>query len=170
MNAGAIPADHWTQDPTTGGGRIIGEACHYIDLMRFLTGAPIISVQARRMGDTDGDIMTEDKASITLGFEDGSFGTIHYFANGGASFPKERVEVFAAGRTLQLDNFLKLKGYNWPGFKKQNLWRQDKGQYNCAAAFIRAVEEGGTAPIPAAELFEVAKVTIEVAELLRAQT
>lgn len=170
MNAGAIPADHWTQDTETGGGRIIGEACHYIDLMRYLAGAPIVSVQARRMGDTNSETITEDKASITLGFEDGSFGTIHYLANGGTSFAKERVEVFAAGRTLQLDNFIKLKGYNWPGFKKQNLWRQDKGQTNCAAAFVRAVEEGGAAPIAAAELFEVAKVTIEVAEILRAQT
>lgn len=169
MNAGAIPADHWTQDSAVGGGRIIGEACHYIDLMRFLAGAPITSVQARRMGDTDAEAVTEDKASITLGFEDGSFGTIHYFANGGASFAKERVEVFAAGRTLQLDNFLKLRGFNWPGFKKQNLWRQDKGQAPCAAAFVKAVEAGGAAPIPAAELFEVAKVTIEVAKILRAQ-
>jgi predicted dehydrogenase len=170
MNAGAIPANHWTQDPAAGGGRIIGEACHYIDLMRFLAGAPITSVQARRMGDTDAEAVTEDKASITLGFDDGSFGTIHYLANGGASFAKERVEVFAAGRTLQLNNFLKLRGFNWPGFKKQNLWRQDKGQTHCAAAFVKAVEAGGTAPIPAAELFEVAKVTIDVAEILRAQT
>ena len=71
---------------------------------------------------------------------------------------------------MQLDNFLKLKGYNWPRFKKQNLWRQDKGQTNCAAAFVKAVKEGGAAPIAADELFEVAKVTIEVAEILRAQT
>lgn len=169
MNAGALPADHWTQDPTTGGGRIIGEACHYIDLMRFLAGTPIVSVQARRMGVTNSEIITEDKASITLGFEDGSFGTIHYLANGGASFAKERVEVFSAGRTLQLDNFLKLKGYNWPGFRKQNLWRQDKGQTGCAAAFVKAIEGEGTAPIAAAELFEVAKATIDVAEILRAQ-
>lgn len=169
MNAGAIPADHWTQDPEVGGGRIIGEACHYIDLMRFLAGAPITSVQARRMGDAaDGDV-TEDKAAITLGFEDGSFGTIHYLANGGASFPKERVEVFAAGRTLQLDNFLKLRGFNWPDFKKQNLMRQDKGQNACAAAFVEAVEKGGTPPIPADELFEVARVTLDVAEILRDQ-
>ncbi|WP_394199336.1 bi-domain-containing oxidoreductase [Litoreibacter albidus] len=170
MNAGAIPAEHWTQDPLVGGGRIIGEACHYIDLMRFLAGAPIVSVQARRMGDADAEAVTEDKAVITLGFEDGSFGTIHYLANGGASFPKERVEVFAASRTLQLDNFLKLKGFNWPGFKKQNLWRQDKGQTACAAAFVNAIEEGGAAPIAASELFEVAQVTIDVAESLRAQT
>lgn len=169
MNAGAIPPDHWTQNSTVGGGRIVGEACHYIDLMRFLAGAPIVSVNARRMGDNDSHEITEDKASITLGFKDGSFGTIHYLANGGASFAKERVEVFAAGRTLQLDNFLKLKGYNWPKFKKQNLWRQDKGQNNCAAAFVEAVEAGGTAPIPVDELFEVAKVSIDIADILRAQ-
>lgn len=169
MNAGAIPADHWTQDPAVGGGRIIGEACHYIDLMRFLAGTPITSVQAQRMGDTDAEAVTEDKAAITLGFDDGSFGTIHYLANGGASFPKERVEVFVAGRTLQLDNFLKLRGYNWPGFRKQNLWRQDKGQRECAAAFVKAVEAGGAAPIPAEELFEVAKVTIDAARILRSQ-
>lgn len=170
MNAGAIPADHWTQDPLVGGGRIIGEACHYIDLMRFLAGAPIVSVQARRMGDTNAEAVTEDKAAITLGFENGSFGTIHYLANGGASFPKERIEAFTAGRTLQLDNFLKLKGFNWPKFKKQNLWRQDKGQTACSAAFVNAIEAGGVAPIAASELFEVAKVTIDVAQSLRLQT
>jgi len=169
MNAGAIPAEHWTQDRAVGGGRIIGEACHYIDLMRFLAGAPITSVQARCMGKTAAEAVTEDKAAITLGFEDGSFGTIHYLANGGAAFPKERVEVFAAGRTLQLDNFLKLRGFNWPGFKKQNLWRQDKGQTACATAFVKAVEAGGEAPIPISELFEVARITIDVAEILRAQ-
>ena len=169
MNAGAIPADHWTQDPAVGGGRIVGEACHHIDLMRFLVGAPIASVQVRSMGHTDAELVTDDKTSITLGFEDGSFGTIHYLANGGASFAKERIEVFAAGRTLQLDNFLKLRGFNWPGFKKYNLWRQDKGQKNCAAAFVKAIEEGSVAPIPAEELFEVAKVTLDVVEMIRAQ-
>jgi predicted dehydrogenase/threonine dehydrogenase-like Zn-dependent dehydrogenase len=168
MNAGAIPANHWTQDLEAGGGRIIGEACHFIDLMRFLAGRPIVSVQARRMGDAPGVAVTEDKASITLGFEDGSFGTILYLANGPANFPKERVEVFAAGRALQLDNFRKLKGFGWPGFSKMNLWKQDKGQNACAAAFLQAVEKG-TPAIPVDEIFEVARVTIEVAELLRKQ-
>jgi len=168
MNAGAIPANHWTQDNAVGGGRIIGEACHFIDLMRFLAGSPIVSVQARRMGDAPGVAITEDKAAITLGFEDGSFGTIMYLANGAASFPKERVEVFAAGRVLQLDNFRKLKGYGWPGFSKMNLWKQDKGQSACTAAFLQAVETGMPA-IPPAEIFEVARVTIEVAGLLRGQ-
>lgn len=168
MNAGSIPANHWTQDNAAGGGRIIGEACHFIDLMRFLAGSPIVSVQARRMGDAPGITITEDKASITLGFEDGSFGTILYLANGAASFPKERVEVFTAGRVLQLDNFRKLKGYSWPGFSKMNLWKQDKGQNACAAAFMRALEIGVPA-IPSEEIFEVARVTIDVAEILRSQ-
>ena len=170
MNAGAIPADHWTQDIEVGGGRIIGEACHFIDLMRYLAGSEIVSVQARRMGDAPGVAITEDKAAITLGFADGSFGTVHYFANGAASFPKERVEVFAAGRVLQLDNFRKLKAFGWPGFKKMNLWKQDKGQGACAAAFLAAIENGEACPIAPEEIFEVARVTIEVAEQLRAQT
>lgn len=169
MNAGAIPAEHWTQDNAVGGGRIIGEACHFIDLMRFLAGSEIVSVQARRMGDTKSVAITEDKASITLGFADGSFGTIFYLANGAASFPKERVEVFTAGRVLQLDNFRKLKGYGWPGFKKMNLWKQDKGQNACAAAFLSAIEQGANTPISADEIFEVARVTIEVTEILRNQ-
>ncbi|TEL39543.1 bi-domain-containing oxidoreductase [Pseudomonas aeruginosa] len=168
MNAGAIPANHWTQDKAVGGGRIIGEACHFIDLMRFLAGSRIVSVQARRMGDGAGVEVTEDKASITLGFEDGSFGTILYLANGAASFPKERVEVFTAGRVLQLDNFLKFKGYGWPGFSKLNLWKQDKGQNACAKAFLDGLQSGQQA-IPAEEIFEVADVTIQVAELLRKQ-
>ncbi|AOY98921.1 dehydrogenase [Cupriavidus sp. USMAHM13] len=168
MNAGAIPADHWTQDSTVGGGRIIGEACHFIDLMRFLADSRINSIQARRMGDVPGMAITEDKASITLGFEDGSFGTILYLANGSASFPKERVEVFAAGRVLQLDNFRKMKGFGWPNFSRFNLWRQDKGQTACAAAFLRAVETGIPA-IPPEEIFEVARATIDVANLLRKQ-
>lgn len=169
MNAGAIPADHWTQDAAVGGGRIIGEACHHIDLMRFLAGSPIVHVSARRMGDNAAQPLTEDKAVITLGFADGSFGTVHYLANGGSAFPKERIEVFAGGRTLQLDNFIKLTGYSWPGFAKQALWRQDKGQNDCAKAFLAAIETGGPAPIPADELFEVARVTIDAAAQLRAQ-
>ncbi|WP_454667676.1 bi-domain-containing oxidoreductase [Acinetobacter calcoaceticus] len=169
MNAGAIPADHWTQDNAVGGGRIIGEACHFIDLMRFLAGSKIVSVQARRMGETDAVQVLEDKASITLGFEDGSFGTIFYLANGASNFPKERVEVFTAGRVLQLDNFRKLKAFGWPGFNKMNLWRQDKGQDACAAAFVESIRDGKETPIPADEIFEVARVTIQVAEILRAQ-
>jgi predicted dehydrogenase/threonine dehydrogenase-like Zn-dependent dehydrogenase len=168
MNAGAIPASHWTQDRHSGGGRIIGEACHLIDLMRFLAGSPIVSVQARRMGDTTSVEVTEDKASITLGFSDGSFGTLMYLANGASSYPKERIEVFAAGRVLQLDNFRKLNGFGWTQFKKMNLWKQDKGQNACAAAFLAGISSSRP-PIASEEIFEVARVTIEAAELIRGE-
>ena len=159
VNAGAIPAAHWTQDPAVGGGRIIGEACHFIDLLRFLAGAPIERAAAVAM-----DAPTRDSVSISLRFADGSLGTILYLANGSKAFPKERLEVFAAGRVLQLDNFPRLTGFGWPGFKKLNLWRQDKGQQACAAAFVQALRSGGPAPIPLAEILEVSRVTIEVAE------
>ena len=142
MNAGSIPADHWTQDLNVGGGRIIGEACHFVDLMRFLAGSEIVSVQARKMGDSDGVDVSEDKAAIILGFSDGSFGTIHYYSNGAASFPKERIEVFADGKVLQLDNFVKLKGFGFKGFKKMNLWKQDKGQNLCSKLFLDSIKNG----------------------------
>jgi predicted dehydrogenase len=159
VNAGAIPAAHWTQDPAVGGGRIIGEACHFIDLLRFLAGAPIERAEAVGM-----EAATRDSVSISLRFADGSLGTILYLANGSKAFPKERLEVFAAGRVLQLDNFRRLTGFGWPGFKKLNLWRQDKGQQACAAAFVQALRSGGPAPIPLQEILEVSRVTIEVAQ------
>ena len=157
VNAGAIPADHWTHDPEAGGGRIIGEACHFIDLLRFLAGTRIVNHHVTRM-----DSATKDSVSISLKFEDGSIGLVHYLANGSKAFPKERLEVFAAGRVLQLDNFRKLQGFGWPGFTKMNLWRQDKGQKACAAAFVQAINTGGPAPIPLDEVLEVARVSIEV--------
>ena len=168
MNAGDIPSDHWTQDPTSGGGRIIGEACHYIDLMRFLAGAEIKSFNAVKMGDNDIVKFTEDKAVITLTFEDGSVGSINYFANGGKSFPKERIEVFCDDAVLQLDNFRKLRGFGWKGFTKMNHWSQDKGQQHCVDAFVKSVRKGTENPIPQNEIFEVARVSVNIAESLRA--
>ena len=94
----------------------------------------------------------------------GSIGTIHYFANGNNSFPKERLEVFVAGSILQMDNFRKLKAYNWPGFTKMNLWSQDKGQRSCVQTFLGALSQGQSVPIPAEEIFEVSRVSIEVAQ------
>jgi predicted dehydrogenase/threonine dehydrogenase-like Zn-dependent dehydrogenase len=167
MNAGDIPKDSWTQDPLIGGGRIIGEACHYIDLMRFLAGSKIASFSAVKMGHNDYVELTEDKAIITITFEDGSVGSIHYYANGGKAFPKERVEVFCDDGVLQLDNFRKLKGFGWKGFTKMNLWSQEKGQVNCVNAFMTAIKTGGESPIPANEIYEVARVTVDIAQSLR---
>ncbi|NPA08710.1 MAG: Gfo/Idh/MocA family oxidoreductase, partial [Chlorobi bacterium] len=159
INAGSIPEEHWIQDPRVGGGRIIGEACHFIDLLRFLAGTRIS--EATILGLEKG---LGDTVSIQLKFKDGSIGTIHYFANGSKRFPKERLEVFVAGRILQLNNFRSLKGFGWPGFKKMNLLRQDKGQKECAAAFIKAIREGLPSPIPFDELVEVSRITIELSQ------
>ena len=165
VNAGFIPEDHWTQDPFVGGGRIIGECCHFIDLMRFLVGQKIVSVSGRSMVAGSSRTIMADRSSITLGFEDGSFGTILYLANGASNFPKERIEVFTDGKGLQLDNFRKLKGYGWQGFKKLNLWSQDKGQQACPEAFIKGIR-AGIPSISADEIFEVARVTIEANDIL----
>ena len=167
VNAGAIPADHWTQDKEIGGGRIIGEGCHFIDLLRFLADSEIVSVKAIMIG--EGVSIRDDKVTFTLGFADGSFGTVHYLANGNKSFPKERLEVFCADRVLQLDNFRKLTGFGWPGFTKMNLMKQDKGQKACAAAFVEAIESGKTSPIPFNELVEVTRVTFDIVDMLELQ-
>ena len=159
VNAGSIPSEHWTQDRTVGGGRIVGEACHFIDLLRYLARSPFAFHAIHTMQTQAGDT-----ATISLTFEDGSIGTVHYFANGSKSFPKERLEVFSDGRILQLDNFRRLRGFGWPGFKKMNLWRQDKGQHDCAETFVKAVVKGGAAPIPLDELLEVSETTIKIAE------
>ena len=167
VNAGAIPGEHWVQDSLIGGGRIIGEGCHFIDLMRHLVGHKITSFQATMMGNVPGVEVREDKASITLSFEDGSFGTIHYLANGGSAFPKERIEVFCDDAVLQMDNYRVLTGYSWPGFKKMKLFKQDKGQKACAKAFIESIVNGKESPISYEEVMESSKVSIEVANLLR---
>lgn len=167
VNAGAIPREHWAQDPLVGGGRIVGEGCHFVDLLRFLAGSRISGFHADSIGAAAGVTVTADKSIITLRFADGSIGTILYLANGHKSFAKERLEVFVAGRILRLDNFRRLRGYGWPGFTNMNLWRQDKGQKACAAAFVRAVEQGGVSPIPFDELMEVSRVTVQVAQALR---
>ena len=158
VNAGALPEDHWAKDPEAGGGRIVGEGCHFIDLLRFLAAAPIVGHQSMYLGSS-----TSDTGTIDLKFGDGSIGTIHYFANGSRRFPKERLEVFVAGRTLRLDNFRILSGFGWPGFTTMRLWKQDKGQRACAAAFVAALKAGGPSPIPEAQILEVSRVTIEVA-------
>jgi predicted dehydrogenase/threonine dehydrogenase-like Zn-dependent dehydrogenase len=159
VNAGVIPADHWTQNIEKGGGRIIGEACHFIDLLRFLAGNPIESWSRLNM-----DTFTNDTVTINLKFKDGSIGVVHYFANGSKTFPKERLEVFAAGRVLQLDNYRKLTGFGWPNFIKMNLWRQDKGQKACAKAFLDAVSKEGESPISIEEILEVSRISIEIAQ------
>ena len=151
-NAGAIPADHWTQDPVTGGGRLLGEACHFVDLLRYLAASPIEDLQLISASDRK---PSPDTFSMQISFSNGSIGTVHYFANGNKSFPKERLEIFCDGKVLQLDNYRKLKAWGIPYFRTRRILSQDKGQEACCAAFLKAVETGGSPPIPIGEIFEV---------------
>ncbi|MFO7889762.1 MAG: bi-domain-containing oxidoreductase, partial [bacterium] len=153
INAGKIPPDHWVHDPAQGGGRIIGEACHFLDLMVFLTGSSIQSVSAHMM--SKGTPVPDDKMSISLGFKDGSVGTVNYFANGSKAYFKEVLQVFSQGRIFKLDNFRQTTGYGCKGFRKFKTKRQDKGHAAECAAFVNRIQEGGESLISLAELVNV---------------
>ena len=130
--------------------------------MRFLIGHPITEHQSMMIGDVPGIEVRSDKVTINLSFADGSFGAIHYLANGGSAFPKERVEVFCDDAVLQMDNYRVLKGYGWKGFNKMKLMRQDKGQQACATAFINSVRDGTEPPIPYDEVMESSRISVEI--------
>lgn len=153
VNAGFIPPDHWVHDPVRGGGRIIGEACHFIDLLAWLAGSRVRTVAAAMVG---GGVATrEDKMSILLGFEDGSVGTVNYFANGSKAYPKEMLEVFSEGRAARLENFRLTTGYGFRGFRRFKTWSQDKGHASEFAAFVERVARGGEPLIPLRDLVNV---------------
>jgi predicted dehydrogenase/threonine dehydrogenase-like Zn-dependent dehydrogenase len=159
MNAGAIPANHWTQSLEVGGGRINGEACHLIDLARYLADAPILSTSVNTMVSGDGSL--GDCVAINLSFEDGSIATIHYLANGSKDFPKERFEVFAGGKVAVCDNF---RSSRLVGSKEKFKTRgQDKGHAAELKAFVDAIHNGTTPPIPVSELIEVTRSTLDAA-------
>lgn len=164
VNAGNIPADHWIQDREVGGGRVIGEVCHFVDLLKYLVGYKIVNVNSTMLG--SGSI-ENDRLSITLKFEDGSIGTIHYFANGHKSYPKEKLEVFAAGKILALDNFRKLYGYGFKNFNKMKLWSQDKGHNEGVSSFIHAIENSKESPIPIEDIIEVTATTFDILENIK---
>ncbi len=167
VNAGTLPPDHWTIDPEIGGGRIIGEVCHFIDLLYFVVGYPINSVQAVAIGGKDPQRLREDKVTITLSFTDGSTGTIHYFANGNKRYPKEKLTVFSDERILELDNFKLMKGYGFRNFKKMKSWKQMKGHGEEIAAFINRVENGGAPLIPWESMEMVTRATFEAVKQVR---
>ena len=161
VNAGAVPANHWTQDREIGGGRIIGEGCHFIDTLRFLAGSAIAKVDALHVGD-EGSSASEDKMTFSMKFENGAVGTVHYFANGHKAFPKERLEVFCGGRILQIDNFRELRAYGWSGFKKLKLWRQDKGHAAEMEALVSTIRDGKPSPIPFDQIVEVTRASFDI--------
>lgn len=164
-NAGFIPHDSWVQDPIRGGGRIVGEACHFIDLSRFLSDSPIESISACGLISAQPETDCRDTASINITFENGSLATVHYFANGHPSFPKERIEVFQGGKVLVLDNFRSLRQYGQNRFRLRSF-RQDKGHAECCEQFVNAIRSGRPTPIPFEELIEVARASIRVSAAL----
>jgi predicted dehydrogenase len=146
VNAGALSPDHWINDPEIGGGRIVGEVCHFVDLLSFLAGAFPIEVYARTLANNG--LYSDDNVLISLRFENGSEGTIHYLANGDRAFAKERIEVFGGGAVAVLDDFRKLEMTRF-GKKHSMLsrWQQDKGHRAEWQAFAKCLREGGPGPI-----------------------
>jgi predicted dehydrogenase len=165
VNAGFIPPDSWVHDPRVGGGRIIGEACHFIDLARFLVGSPIEGITGLAATD-DSRMPVPDLATFTLRFVDGSLATVNYWANGSRSFPKERIECFWDGRTVQIDNWRRLRGFGVRTPAWRPLRRQDKGHAEEIQRWLLSVERGEEAPICAEELLEVSAWSIKAAEVI----
>lgn len=161
VNAGQIPADHWTHDPQVGGGRIVGEGCHWIDLLAFLAGAEVTSSHAMHLGDRAHVSTLGDHCSLSLNFADGSIGTVHYFANGHRSFPKERLTVCCDGKVLELDNFRVLHGFGWSGFNRSKLMRQDKGHEAECREFVNRVIRGGEPLISFESLCNTTETSID---------
>ncbi|NOH01633.1 MAG: Gfo/Idh/MocA family oxidoreductase [Chloroflexi bacterium] len=167
VNAGYIPRNHWTQDPAVGGGRIIGEACHFIDVLTFLVGAPPVSVSVHAL--PNGGKYSEDNISMTFTFPDGSIGIVDYLANGDKSMPKERLEVFCGGMIAVLDDYVSLVTVK-DGKKNEERRAQDKGWKREMAAFARAIRGGGEAPIPYEHLIGVTKSTFAAVESIRSKS
>ena len=165
VNAGFIPPEHWTQDPERGGGRIIGEGCHFIDLLAHMAGARVTYVSAQMVGGSSP--VRDDKMSILLQFADGSVGTVHYFANGAKSYPKETLEIFGDGRVIRMENFRVTTGYGFKGFRSFRTWRQDKGHRAEISAFVNAVSAGGPLLIPFDEIVNATRASFAAVESAR---
>ena len=166
INAGFLPLDHWTQDPTLGGGRIIGEGCHFIDFLTFLVGQNPVSVSAD--GLADNGRYNQDNVIMTLKYPDGSIGTISYLANGDKAYPKEHVEVFCGGRVAVLNDFRSLEmASKGKLVRKKTAFKQDKGHQACWAAFIEALRSHGQPPIPYDQLITATRASFMVVKALR---
>jgi predicted dehydrogenase len=164
INAGQIPSDSWIQDMEIGGGRIIGEVCHFIDFLTFINGSLPDNVYASAIPDPAG---MEDTINVSLNFKNGSIGTISYFSNGPKSLFKEYIEVYRAGVTAILKDFKELEIYGGGKTFKKGLISQDKGQKIMVKAFLDSVKNGKPSPIPFEEIYAVTLTTFKVIESIR---
>lgn len=164
VNAGFISRDSWVQDPVEGAGRIIGESCHFVDMLRFLVGVPVKAVQAACIASDDVRQTNRDSVSVTLRYEDGSLGHILYYALGGKDYPKEKVELAFDGKSVVIDDYRTFETYG--GRKVRSGGKQDKGFDEELKEFTGAILSGGALPIPFQELVESTLVTFAVHEAL----
>lgn len=164
MNAGFIPADVWVHDMLVGGGRIIGEGCHFIDLCSYLAGSKVISVCMNSLGTHPAE--NTDNVSILLKYENGTNATINYFSNGSKAYSKERIEVYSQDRTLILDNWMELRGYGFKGFSKMKS-RQDKGHNAQFALLTERVKNGGETLIPFDSIINTTQASFACIESLK---
>ncbi|HEY0545326.1 MAG TPA: bi-domain-containing oxidoreductase [Pyrinomonadaceae bacterium] len=167
VNAGRIPRESWIQDAREGGGRIIGEVCHFIDLMQFLTGAVTTRVYAESITSRNQQSVDEDSVFITLKFSDGSNGSIAYLSEGDKALPKERVEIYGEGKTFVLDDFRSVTMYRGGREETGRLRNQDKGQADEVRAVCAVVREGADAPITLDDLAATTRATFRIRESLR---
>ncbi len=167
FNAGSVPAEHWAQDDEIGGGRIIGEACHAIDLATFLTGSLPIRVFAESIGGFQAPDITDDQCFITLRHANGSISSVAYLAGGDKAFPKERVEVVGGGRIAVIEDFRKVTLCAGGKITQHKGWKQDKGHSEEVEAFVASVKEGKPSPIPWSELRSVSLAAILAVRSLR---
>jgi predicted dehydrogenase/threonine dehydrogenase-like Zn-dependent dehydrogenase len=164
MNAGFIPPEIWVHDLSVGGGRIIGEACHFIDLMIYINGSKVLSVNMSALGNNPSE--KTDNAIITLKFENGSQGVVNYFANGSKAYAKERIEVYAQGKTLIVDNFRKTEGFGFKRFSSIKT-KLDKGHKRQFELLVRSVKEGGPPLIPFDEIVNTTQASFAAIESLK---
>ncbi|HMW47401.1 MAG TPA: Gfo/Idh/MocA family oxidoreductase, partial [Cellvibrionaceae bacterium] len=159
INAGFIDPSHWSQDVNIGGGRLLGEVCHFIDLCRFFAGSKIVSSNVQALHKNG---HPADSWQILLRFANCSIATINYFSNGHRSLPKETIEVNTAGKSLKIDNFRRLSCVGFGAGKEIKLWKQDKGQTQCALEVVQSIKDGRPAPIAFAELHEVMQTCLDL--------
>ena len=164
INAGVIPADSWIQDPEVGGGRVVGEVCHFIDLLTFLNGSLPVSVFAQAVPNANG---FNDTLNIGLAFKNGSIGTISYFANGAKTLAKEYLEVHASGASAVLTDFKRLEVHSSGKSFKGKLFSQDKGQKAMIGEFFQALKKGNASPIALKDIRSATLITFKVLESLR---
>ena len=164
VNAGALPPEHWSQNPEIGGGRIIGEICHFIDLMQFFANALPKTIYAQTLPGTSEAVTNSDNVAITITFTDGSVGNLSYFANGDKGLPKEYLEVFGGGKTAVINDFKTVKLYG--GSKSKTVKAMGKGQKEEVQAFLNAIQNGLDSPIPFESIYSTTLATFKIQDSL----